>query len=85
MTSLAGVGAGEVTVREREVCQQVGRVSKDRSGGRMWGVRELAGDGQANDATVMRWTDVSVGDGGHLMGRCRGQGHLHACSQMASD
>lgn len=70
---------------ERQVCQQVGRVSKDRSGGRTWDVAELAGDGQTNDAKVMRWTDVSVEEGGHLMGRCGGQGHLEACSQMASD
>lgn len=49
------------------------------------GVGELAGDRQANDANVMRWTAVSVEEGGHLMGRCGGQGHLHACSQMASD
>ena len=78
------LGLGE-PLSERQVCQQVGRVSKDRSGGRTWDVGELAGDGRTNDAKVMRWTDVSVAKDGHLMGRCGGQGHLEACSQMASD
>ena len=34
MTSLAGVGAGEVTVREREVCQHQGasRAAPEKSG-----------------------------------------------------
>lgn len=65
---MGGVRMGRESLSERgQVCEQGGR-SAGRGEG--WGAGELEGDAETHTAKVTRWTDASVEEGGHLIGRC---------------